>query len=41
MVIFFIFLQTALISFFIAGVIWVINQVLSFKKNNHKNLHEV
>jgi len=32
MTILFIFLQTALISFFIAGVIWLINKILSKKK---------
>jgi hypothetical protein len=35
MQIFFIFLQAAFISFFIAAVIWVINIALSFRKNKH------
>ncbi len=29
----FIFLQTAFISFFIAGLIWVVDAVLSIKKS--------
>gem|GEM_PF-4245448 len=40
MTILIIFLQTAIISFFIAGVIWLLNFVLSNRNNKHKKSHK-